>query len=125
MHASRRLRLTLPQLERRLFTTLRAPHVRLRVGPLSAKARITMPLNPKTKQPREAIIAIDGAQDGYITATIHELIHFELYSMLLPWGALDEPIVLAVESAVYQHLEQHPRRLEQWRKAIHQKLEDT
>lgn len=102
---------------------LQSPRVRLQVNPLiSCSARATIKV--VSGAPESCLITVDPSQVGYITGTIHELIHFVLYDELTRWGDLAEILVEALETHLYDRLRLRKSvpAHDRWREAIHAKL---
>lgn len=69
-------------------------------------------------------IRVDIDKDGRIKCVLHELIHIVFYALFTPLidAALEEEVVLAWETLLYNHVRANPRRLLGWRLAIEKKL---
>lgn len=73
----------------------------------------------KGRHPTAVEIQVDIDKDGAIRCVIHELLHVVLADEL-GWasGEVEEVIVLALETELYEYVKKSPRRLAGWRKAI-------
>lgn len=75
-----------------------------------------------SKKPAGLRIKVDIDKDGAIRCVIHELLHVMLQEQLA-WAdhRIEEVIILALETDLYEYVTQSPRRLQGWRNAIYRR----
>jgi len=73
----------------------------------------------KGTPPSNLRIQVDVDKDGAIRCVIHELLHVLLHEHFA-WAdpAVEEVLILALESDLYEYVKKSPRRITGWRKAI-------
>lgn len=107
------------QLENSLRRALKQPTCKLKEARLDdCTAELLVEGHPG----RVAQINVDKHQAGFITAVIHELIHFVYWKEFDKWGELEEPLVEALEALVVKQVLASPSRTRWWRQAINRKL---
>lgn len=107
----RTARLTIPRYERSLIALFHDPGVRIKLVSFNAAAEVKIGSRPIR-------MVIDPFHCGFLQATIHELTHWLHDSKLEPWGALEEPLVEAIEIPIAKHINKMPDKQREWRKAI-------
>lgn len=112
------MRLTVGAMERQLRKILLAPETSLEFhhlkGTFAGEAKL------QTRQ-----IKLNPFNGGITETVIHELIHIGYEGELQRWGALEEPIVEALEDAVVRYVNRNPKRRSWWHQKIQEKLPES
>jgi hypothetical protein len=110
-------RLTVARVERELRSAIEAGDVYIRQQPLKGSvAQVDIANKPHR-------ILLDPLRGALLDSLVHEVIHVVFLDRLLPWGALEEPIVEAIEEQVVRYINRSKTRVAWWRRVIDEALE--
>lgn len=77
--------------------------------------------------PSSIIIKVDANTGEPLESIVHELLHVVLYPMTLGHldATLDEIVVIAMTSYMYEFILKNPARLKQWNALVKRKLKES